>query len=264
MILYYSGTGNTRHVAHSLAKLLDDEVLFLPHVNPRELKIPGNWLLFCFPVYAWGVPPLVIEFINRFSGEFKENTHETSLPILAVATCGDETAMAPEMLDRALSEQGLELKGFWSVTMPNDYVLLPGFDVDGDEVAKGKIRDSANRIKEIASSISQGSWRNDFVRGSWPRLKTALVYPLFRKFARRLTGWKVSESCIGCGKCASSCPVGNISMVGGKPEWGPACESCTACYHVCPVNAVSYGSVTKGKGQYYFGNSSRSDSAIKI
>ena len=45
--------------------------------------------------------------------------------------------------------------------------------------------------------------------------------------------------------------MNNIVMVGWKPVWGTDCTSCLACYHICPQNAVQYGSVTGKKGQYF-------------
>lgn len=48
------------------------------------------------------------------------------------------------------------------------------------------------------------------------------------------------EKCIGCGACASECPVGAISEKDGKYEIDEnTCLSCGACEGVCPVGAPS-------------------------
>ncbi len=51
--------------------------------------------------------------------------------------------------------------------------------------------------------------------------------------------YKISEDCIGCGACASNCPVGCISQgEGGKFVIDEsACIECGACAETCPVNA---------------------------
>ena len=134
--------------------------------------------------------------------------------------------------------------------MPNNYVLLPGFDVDSDATERKKLSDSASRIRHIADSISAEAWKSDVVRGNWPRLKSRLIYPLFRRWGISPEKWHVSDRCVGCGLCVKACPVHNVRLESGRPVWGKDCVSCTACHHACPVNAVSYWSMTKEKGQY--------------
>lgn len=47
------------------------------------------------------------------------------------------------------------------------------------------------------------------------------------------------EKCIGCGRCAESCPQGIITVTGGKAKIAPrGCISCYCCQEMCPVQAV--------------------------
>ena len=46
------------------------------------------------------------------------------------------------------------------------------------------------------------------------------------------------EECLGCGACASECPVDAISEDGGKYVIDPEkCIECGACAGACPVGA---------------------------
>ena len=46
--------------------------------------------------------------------------------------------------------------------------------------------------------------------------------------------------CVGCGACASNCPVETINATeDNKYEIGDACVECGACASNCPVNAIS-------------------------
>lgn len=50
------------------------------------------------------------------------------------------------------------------------------------------------------------------------------------------------DTCVGCGACEATCPVGAISANdNGKFTIGDACIDCGACAGGCPVGAISAG-----------------------
>lgn len=52
--------------------------------------------------------------------------------------------------------------------------------------------------------------------------------------------YKISDECISCGACESTCPVGAISEGDGKFEIdADTCISCGSCADGCPVSAIS-------------------------
>jgi len=243
MILYFTGTCNSLLVAKKLAELLGDTCLplipMIGHISdlPEEIGL-------VFPVYSWGVPPVVLNFVEHMRGSKVKR-------VRCICTCGDEVAMTPEMMNKALAASGIEMIGIWSVIMPNNYVLLPGFGVDSEELEKKKLDECGVRVEYVAQRIMDGKKDWDVTRGSMPWIKTRLIYPLFKKWGTTFGKWHAdTDSCIGCGKCAKTCPAGNILMKDGRPEWGDRCLSCVSCFHICPVRAIDYSSYTKGKGQY--------------
>lgn len=254
MIYYFSGTHNSRYAAMRLGSLTGEDVRFIPETDPFSQALDSKKdksIGFVFPVYAWGVPPIVLDFIQKLPESMIAEANATAAYIWCLATCGDETGMAVEMLRKALLKKGIHLSASWSLIMPNVYVLLPGFGTDSKEVEEKKLKEAVGRIEIIAEKVKSKIQGDDVNLGSLPRLKTAVIYPLFKKWGVNTKKWHTTDACIGCGKCAEACPVGNIAMSEGHPQWGSDCTSCCACYHVCPTHSAQYGKITKDMGQYY-------------
>ena len=70
MIICFSGTGNSRLVVLELQRHLGGEVIFLEgelllHPSRTVLEVPqGEDVIWVFPVYSWGVPPVVARPIS--------------------------------------------------------------------------------------------------------------------------------------------------------------------------------------------------------
>ena len=245
MIVCFSGTGNSRYVAGLLADVLGEEILalnrrFLDDGSTAALRGRVVWV---FPVYSWGVPPVMLEAIARYARGDAEN--------YAVATCGDDVGKMPDMLRRAFMAKGAYVRGIWSVIMPNNYVAMKGFDVDSDEVASAKIAAAPGRVASIAREIAAGVDNvTDVTAGKFAWLKTWVVYPWFVKHAMLPKKFHAGKNCVGCGLCAKVCPMENIEMENAHPCWSDRCAFCLACYHACPHHAVAYGHATEGKGRY--------------
>ncbi len=106
---------------------------------------------FVFPIYSWAPPEIVLRFINRIS--LKEGYQNQYL--FFVCSCGDDTGLTQQVLVKALNDKGLLCHAGFSVTMPNNYVLLPGFDVDTKELERIKLANAVRRLTEINTLISR-------------------------------------------------------------------------------------------------------------
>lgn len=250
MIIVFSGTGNSLAVAEELQKLLGGGLVkmegdLLSDPAGRVLEVAGDEnVVWVFPVYSWGVPPVVGRFIWRCKLKGGHMSRH-----FMVCTCGDDTGYADSQWRKLIGKRGWRPCGAFSVQMPNTYVLMDGFDVDAPEVADAKVDAMPQRVADVAVAIERGFMGDDMVRGKMAWLKTAVVYPLFKRFCMSPRLFHATDSCSSCGKCAGSCPLGNIAMSGGSPKWGDRCALCLRCYHICPVHAVAYGDKTAGKGQ---------------
>ena len=242
MIVYFSGTGNSRAVAGALAELLGEKVSFTlpaPDLSGEDRVI---WVT---PIYSWGLPPVMVEAIR--ATHCKEGSRH-----YLVATHGDDLGNTHLQWRRLITEKGLDAVATFSVTMPNTYVSLPFFDVDSQEVEKAKLDAMPRRVAEIADMIKAQKRCDDIVRGAFPGFKSSVIYPLFIRKALSAKPFRVNDRCTSCHKCERACPMHNITLTAGRPAWGDNCAGCLGCYHICPVHAIDRGSATRHKGQYYY------------
>jgi len=196
-----------------------------------------------FPVYAWGIPKVVKEYIETHQEDIKSAKY-----VWAVMTCGDDIGYADKVLNQVMNR---EVDAVFSVHMPNTYVCLPGFDVDKDEVAQAKVQETLQRIPSIAESIKNREKKTEVVRGACAWLKTSVLRPLFNRFLVTDKYFHTTKKCTQCKRCLRGCPLDNITTDDkGKIVWKHEnCTGCLRCYHRCPVNAVQFGRFTKNKGQ---------------
>lgn len=254
MIICFSGTGNSRLVAHELQRHIGGEIVelsgeLLLKPGSRVFSVaPGEDVLWVFPIYSWGLPPVLSAFIIR--SKFLGAEHARHF---MVCTCGDDVGRADDQWRTLVGKRGWSPCTAFSVQMPNTYVCMKGFDVDSPEVERDKLERMPEVVAAIAERIRNGGRRieSHVVRGSWAWAKTAIVYPLFKRFCMSPGPFRATEACTGCGMCSRKCPMENISMSEGRPVWGGNCAMCLRCYHQCPANAVQYGKETTEKGQYH-------------
>lgn len=249
MIVYFSGTGNSARVARRLSVLLGDgELLELSGerlLSPESVHISGNRIIWVFPTYSWGVPPVVADFIRRCS----MSDEAVGARHYMVTTCGDDMGYADRQWRKLLEKRGIAPRSAFAVIMPNTYTLMKGFDVDSPQTASQKLAASEQRIRDIAAAIdSDGAPM--LIPGRFPWIKSSVIYPWFVRHEMSPRPFRSNEGCISCGLCARRCPMENITMSDGKPVWGDRCALCLRCYHYCPRHAIAYGDKTAFKGQW--------------
>jgi Pyruvate/2-oxoacid:ferredoxin oxidoreductase delta subunit/flavodoxin len=260
MIFYYSGCGNSRWVANRLA----DKMGQILYNIPKELKGSCTYTLkkdeplgFVFPTYAWRPPQIVRQFIRRLKIDFgvddRDATKSNKKPyVFMVCTCGDSIGYSDKIFRKILKSRGLLLNAAFSITMPETYINLPGFQLDDRPSEHQKLELANTNLPLIADFLMHGDEEINVVRGKLPWLTSTVVAWLFEKLLITDRWFHVEDSCVSCGKCVEVCPMENIVLDNGRPRWGGKCQNCMACYHYCPENAIQWGRGTKGKGQYHY------------
>lgn len=257
MIIYFSGNGNTEWCAQQIATATGDRAISISTiVSQGNLSLalkPDEPLGIFFPVHGWKPPRIVVDFVV--------NMRIASAPsyCYSVCTCGDSIGEAMSVMRGALASRGIRLAAAFSIIMPETYVCLPFMYTDTNENERRKIAAARERLNSISRMVVERTCNHEeLTKGPLPCFFTHVVGAFFNRFMITDRPFRVDASrCIHCGKCAKSCPVGNVSLDDkGLPQWrrSEVCTCCMACYHHCPRHAIDYGSITRHRGQYYFGH----------
>lgn len=247
MIFYFSGTGNSLYAAKVIAEHNNEALVSIAeeiNKNKNNYTLRENEAIgFVFPVYAWGPPKMVIDFIERLSFNNYKNNY-----IFSIATCGDNIGETMKVISSALKKKDLILCSSFSLVMPNNYIIMG--DVDSKEVENEKLNAAEDMLKKINSIIAERKkWVFELVKGPIPALLTSVIHPLFMKYAGNTRKFYADHKCTGCGICERVCSLKNIKVI-DKPQWGKNCTQCLACLHYCPSKAIQYGKSTEKKGRY--------------
>lgn len=244
MIVYFTGTGNSRYCAKMLADKLHDDLIdtfhFIQDGIAAELLSDRPWV-FVAPTYGWQLPRVFVDFIR--SGSF-----EGSRDAYFVMTCGSEIGNATPANQVLCKEKGLHYRGTIPVVMPENYIAL--FDAPKQAEVREIITAARPVLESGISCIREG---RDFPTpkvGLVDKLKSSVVNAAFYHFIIKAKPFTVSDACVGCGKCADTCVLNSIGLQDGKPVWGHRCTHCMACICGCPVSAIEYGEKSRGKARY--------------
>ena len=105
MIFCFSGTGNSKHVAETIASRSKQEIVMITEkeiLKNETYTITDGLLGFVFPIYWWGMPKLVEEFVKTASISIDANTYT-----FAVCTFGLVGKNGLDDLDKVLWDKGI-------------------------------------------------------------------------------------------------------------------------------------------------------------
>lgn len=244
MVLYFTGTGNSKFAAVALGEALEDSVMSMHGAMCRgeTLSVYSEKpYVIVAPIHAWRYPAVVEELL-------REAELEGCRDVYCIAAMGENSGNADKALEKLFTAKGMTFKGFCGVVMPNNYI--PGWDVDSEDEVREMLTAAVPKLRGLAEKIKAGETICKDDKTSLAGLMSGLVNRGFRSYVLKKQTFTVSDDCIACGVCVRSCPTGNIFLYDGKAMFGESCASCYSCLHRCPVKAINIEGKTESRGRY--------------
>lgn len=223
-VLYFTATGNSLYVA----KELGGETYSIPQmIKEGRYEFTDDKIGIVFPLYAWSMPPYVVEFIKKakFHCDY----------LFAVTTYGIYSAGVASHVLSIAEEAGHSFDYINRIRMVDNF--LPTFKMSS-EIKNESKKEIEKHIKEIKADIDHSKkWslkENGFKKISTKLMIRYGVHPF------DVNKYSVTDGCIGCGTCASVCPVDNILVDKENKTiaYKEPCIGCFACIQNCPMKVI--------------------------
>ena len=266
-IVFFSGSGNTRHACRLLAAGLERAGwrVGLKEIAPPRTAGQGggaaeaasvdrpDLAVFAFPVFALGVPRIVRRFVRGLP--VVDGTPAAVLAIFGAGFSGPPTARsradgfaggAIDEAARLLERKGYEVRTARGVGYPESFVQF--VPVPDAEECRLLVAGSEVAITAIAADLDAGRHER-WMSGRRTRFWSTVLREAFALVGRRMMGklYVADERCTSCGWCERACPVRTIHLRGARragarlrrlPRWGWRCESCQRCINGCPEECI--------------------------
>lgn len=246
MIIYFSATGNSKYTAERIACGVNDTTVSMTScMKNGQFKLhlgEGEALGIVSPTYAWGLPGIVKEFLQKLELD------RTPSYIWFAATYGTTPGQTGYFTNEILKEKNYPVSAYFSVKMPDTWT--PAYDLSNQAHVKEINEKAEPQIDFILNQIKNRT-KGDFMQRKVPVLIAKCFYNMEYDSMRKTSHFAVEDTCIGCGLCVKNCPVSAIDLLDKKPIWNKErCVMCLSCLHHCPKFAIQYGKRTKNHGQY--------------
>lgn len=264
-IYYFSGTGNSLHVAREIQKRIPDTVL-IPIVSllkAEVVKPKGDLIGLVFPIYLQSTPIPVREFIRKVN--FKPN----QFLFVVTTNCG-YPGKTELYLEKLFKSRGKELDFYDTFKMISNSPkgLQPSFMIDqhwADTITEKNIsilEENVQRKLEIIIRALNNRVKNTIHnrRNRSNTLLNAISQLLQLPMQRYIEnmnakiGFYTDSTCTACGTCEQVCPSHKVKIVQGKPKWQDEvrCYYCYACFNFCPQQSILVKNYTHKDGRYIY------------
>lgn len=244
-VYYFSGTGNSLHVAKELQNRIPEMELvpIAGLLSKDSVKSNVGTVGFVFPTHGMTLPIPVKQFLKKLD-------LESATYIFAIATRGGTKCFAFSKIDTLLKKQGKHLDACLVLNMPSNDPKLKDWQMATPEKIAHLESEVNHRLDAFQDVIiNKEPYRvtdTDYVDFPYSYPVNYLMERLvlfgvrFAEYDGLKDYFYADSKCVGCGTCEKVCLSNKIKMVDKKPVWQKSvkCHMCYSCLNYCPEQSV--------------------------
>lgn len=235
IMLYFSGTGNSKFIAHNFSKILDCDYYSIEEKKPFHDMIKDHSIIaFCYPIYGSLVPKIMRQFVSNHVPILKGKK------IIVFCTQLLFSGDGARALTDLIPDKHCQYIYAEHFNMPNNICNFPLFPITSKEHNEKVKKKSFIKIKKACADIQAGRVK---LKGfhMFSRILGMTQGLFWPKMEKKLAGAiQIDDSCTKCGRCIALCPVNNLKLENGSITTNNNCICCYRCLNLCPQKAI-YG-----------------------
>lgn len=237
LLIYYTGTHNTRFLSNQLKERLvkDGHQVEMVEIKCDTMPVDTSkydFIGLSYPIYGFNAPRPFNKYLRRlkFESNQKYFIYKNSGEVLAM---NNPSSRVPK---RIMRHHKCKFVGEYHYVMPyNIHFRFP------NEFVKEALKYNEKLMNIMIYNLNKGILYKP---------KNNIIYQIGSFFVsiQKIGGnvnsffYKVDhEKCLKCGLCVKNCPHNNVRIENGKVKFSHHCDMCMACSFFCPSDAIKIG-----------------------
>lgn len=247
IIIYFSGTGNTKYAAELFSKEFESAgcKMEMHSVEENYKIIPDS-----YDFLILGCPKYCEYPVLSFVKYIKQNIPPSQKRIKTIMFVTQAGPLGTDFkgISKILNSKNHELVSSKSIVVANNFLIMKSFKETSDEVINKNDGILRKQIHEMVQNFLDGKYENEIINPFLSGLNKSVAFIFDKMTSGFVKKYSVSDDCVKCGLCVKMCPNKNIRLNEDRIEFGKNCMLCMRCMNICPKNAILYN--TKKIPQY--------------
>jgi len=245
LILYFSGTGNTKHIARLFSKAMaagcfsiEDGIAFNDAISAHDV------IAFCYPIYGSRAPLIMRAFVAKHMEALKGK--KLIILVSQVLFSGDGARALTDLFP----EGHIEVLYAEHFLMPNNVCNVAFVRQTSERASQKRFIAAQKKIDRIRRDLQMGVVkRRGFSAASrllgriqgkpWQGDSKNAFAEKNTMEGRAMRGIKISGRCTACGLCVRACPMNNLERRQNRISHKNNCTACFRCVNLCPRQAIT-------------------------